>query len=471
MSKFSEKFEMGDKLGAGHYAEVFLCRNKATGAKFAVKIIDKSRTTTKQQGEFLGEVAILKELNHEHCLKLEAFFDEGQHVYVVLELITGGELFARICAERHFSERRAASMMHDILSGVAYLHKRGIVHRDLKPENLLMTSKDENASIKIVDFGFAEKCGHDNKLTKCCGTPLYIAPEVLNAGLYKTGPPYGIASDVWSLGVIMYILLCGYPPFRAKTQNDQFKRVVAGKYDFPEHKVWGTISAEAKDLIKQMIVLDPSKRLTAEQCLAHPWMKTNVDTNLTSTVESLKDFSAERTWKRGIYGVEALNRILYLRRCTAMGVKPNSGIERMLTEAQNAVTTVDLSSNYVGPRGLMALLDVIEKNDRIEVLILGNNGANNQVVERLCTILRTHPSITTINLDHNPISHLAGRMILYAIQVNPRIIKLSLEGTVLQPVMLSRIALQLHRNQTKTAQRQAAAAAAAKEEGAKTTTG
>jgi serine/threonine protein kinase len=456
MSKFTDRFEMGDKLGAGHYAEVFLCRDRQSGAKYAVKVIDKSRTTTKQVGDFLGEVSILRELNHEHCLKLEGCYDEGQRVFVVLELITGGELFQKICAERHFSERKAAAMMHDIFSGVAYLHSKGIIHRDLKPENLLLTSAAEDANIKIVDFGFAEKCGNENKLTKCCGTPLYIAPEVLNAGLYKTGPPYGLPADMWGLGVILYVLLCGYPPFRAKTQNDQFKKVVAGKYDFPENKVWGNISAEAKDLVSRLIVLDPALRLTAEQCLKHPWMKTNVDANLAATVENIKVFNAGITWKRGIYGVEALNRILYLRRCTALGVKPNSGIERLLTEATQCVRTIDLSTNYIGPRGLMALLDVVETNHNIEVLILGNNGANNQVVERLCTLVRTHPAITTISLDNNPISHLAGRMILYAIQVNPRIIKLSLEGTVLQPVMMSRIALQLHRNQTKMAQLKAA---------------
>lgn len=460
MSKFSDKYEMGEKLGAGHYAEVFLCRNRGTGTLHAVKVVDKSKTTTKQQGDFLGEVAILRELNHAHCLRMDGHFDEGSRVFVVLELIQGGELFQKICKEKHFTEKKAAGMMHDILSGIAYLHKKGIIHRDLKPENLLLTSKDDNASIKIVDFGFAEKCGDENKLTKCCGTPLYIAPEVLNAGLFKTGPPYGLAADMWSIGVILYVLLCGYPPFRAKTQNDQFKKVVAGKFDFPEHKVWGNISAEAKDLITKLIVPEPSKRLTAEQALNHPWMKTNADVVLASTVEALENFSAEKTWRRGIFGVEAMCRILYLRRCTAMGVKANSQLERLLTEATEPIRVLDLSNNYVGPRGLLALMDAVEKNDHIETLILGNNGANNAVVERLCTVVRTHPSVKNINLDRNPISHLAGRMLLYALQVNPRIVSLSLEGTVLQPVMLSRIALQLHRNQTKAAQAAKAAEAA-----------
>ena len=191
-------------------------------------------------------------------------------VFVVLELVGGGELFQKICRERHFSEKVAARMFYNILSGVAYLHHKRIVHRDLKPENLLMTSKADDAAIKIVDFGFAEKCPKDT-LTKCAGTPLYLAPEVLHAGLFsiffdgsdtsarslthslihthtntENGPPYGVTPDMWSLGVILYILLCGYPPFRAKTQADQFKRIVAGVFDFPDHKVWCNISNEAK---------------------------------------------------------------------------------------------------------------------------------------------------------------------------------------------------------------------------------
>ena len=291
MAKFADKYEVGNKLGEGHYAQVFLCRNKASGSHHAVKVIDKGRTTTKQVDDMLGEVAILKELNHAHCLRLDGFFDEGGKVFVVLELINGGELFQKICRERHFSEKTSAKMMYDIISGVAYLHSKGIIHRDLKPENLLLTSLEADANIKIVDFGFAEKCGSDDKLTKCCGTPLYIAPEVLNAGLYKTGPPYGLSADIWSLGVILYVLLCGYPPFRAKTQNDQFKKVVAGKYEFRPDKGWGNISDEAKDLISKMIVMDPKARLTAKQCLEHPWMKTMVDTHLGGVVEELKTFN------------------------------------------------------------------------------------------------------------------------------------------------------------------------------------
>lgn len=443
---FRDEFEVMEKLGAGHYAEVFKCKRKLDGTLHAVKVVDKKRTTTKQQGDLLGEVSVLKELKHPNCLTLTGFYDEGDYVYVVLEIITGGELFQRICKERHFSEKMASHFMQQILSGLSYLHNKGIIHRDLKPENLLLTSNDPSAGIKLVDFGFAEKV-QGNSLTKCCGTPLYIAPEVLNAGLFKTGPPYGLAADIWSAGVIAYILLCGYPPFRAKTQADQFKRVVEAKLEFPENKMWGEISKEAIDFIRKMICVDVNARATADQLLQHPWLKTNSDVNLAGTVQRLQQFSAVSTWRRGIFGVEAINRILYLRRCTMLGVKPNTAVDKLLIEAREALTEIDLSKNYIGPNGLLALLDVVEQNPNIERLILGNNGANNLVVERLCVIARAHPALREIVLDDNPISHLAGRMLLYTIQTNPKITALSLKGTVLQPQMIARIALQLNRNQ------------------------
>lgn len=450
MGKFEEVYEIGEKLGAGHYATVYKCIHRANNTAHAVKVIDKKKTTTKQVGDLLGEVSILKELDHKNCLHLDGFFDEGDNVYVVLQLVSGGELFTKICKERHFSERTAAQMTLQILNGVAYLHSKGIIHRDLKPENLLLKNEMADAEIILVDFGFAEKCGESSEtLTKCCGTPLYIAPEVLNAGLFKSGPPYGVLADMWSVGVIAYILLCGYPPFRAKTQADQFKRVVEGRVEFVPNKGWSGVSEDAKDFIMSLLQLDPHKRLTAKQALKHKWLQTNVDENLTSVVEGLSNFSAYNVWRRGIFGVEAINRMLYLQRCTRMKIKPNSLIERMLIEAREPVRVIDLSRNYVGPNGLMALLDVVEQNPNVTTLILGENGANNQVVEKLCIVAKSHPALTTINLDKNPISHLAGRMVLHALQMNPRLTKLSLEGTVLQPQMLARIALQLHRNQLK----------------------
>jgi len=181
--------------------------------------------------------------------------------------VTGGELFDRIVAKGHFSEPASADLVYKILDATQYLHSVGIVHRDLKPENLLLSDPSDQAEVKVADFGLAKILGAEGQMmATTCGTPGYVAPEVLkNKG-------YDKQVDVWSIGVILYILLCGFPPFYEENTALLFEQIMRGQYDFPE-PYWDPISAQAKDLVQHMLVVDPKKRYTTQQCMAHSWFK------------------------------------------------------------------------------------------------------------------------------------------------------------------------------------------------------
>jgi len=448
-SLFEDDYLIGDKLGAGHYSEVFRCTKKATNEVFAVKVINKTKLTPKQMQDIMTEVTTMKMLTYPNLVQMKAFYDETSRLCIVIELIAGGEVFQQIVKQKHFSEKIAARLIANLLGALSYMHSLKVVHRDLKPENLLLTETPETeeglVNIKVADFGFSEVVPPEG-LTKCCGTPLYIAPEVLNAGLYKTGAPYGVSCDMWSVGVITYLVLCGYPPFRGKTTTEQFQKVVDGVYSFPANKMWAQISDEAKDFVSRLLVLDPTARLTAAGALEHSWLKTHTNVHLTESIEELRSFTALKQWKKGIFGLNALTRISYLTKCTSRGVKPNTDIERLFVESNTELTDLDLSLNYVGAKGLMAVLDWVEENQRLEKIVLGSNGANNAVVERLCAVLRKHPAVTSVDLSNNAISHIAGRMLLHLIQMNSKITEMKLEGTQLMPPMLKRITAQLERN-------------------------
>jgi len=183
-----------------------------------------------------------------------------------MELVTGGELFFKIVARGSYSEKDASSIVVQIVSGVQYLHTTGIAHRDLKPENLLCVGDDRDMLIKIADFGLSKIFIGGQVMETSCGTPDYAAPEVL------TGTVYDKSVDLWSIGVITYVLLCGYPPFYAQSQPGLFEKIINADYDFPEPE-WSYISDTAKDFIRNLLVLDPKKRLTAEECLVHPFLQ------------------------------------------------------------------------------------------------------------------------------------------------------------------------------------------------------
>ncbi|KAH8585113.1 calmodulin-domain kinase 1 [Cryptosporidium sp. chipmunk genotype I] len=291
---FAEKYNIVCMLGKGSFGEVLKCKDRITQQEYAVKVISKASAKNKDTNTILREVELLKKLDHPNIMKLFEILEDSTSFYIVGELYSGGELFDEIIKRKRFSEHDAARIIKQVFSGITYMHKHNIVHRDLKPENILLESKEKDCDIKIIDFGLSTCFQQNTKMKDRIGTAYYIAPEVLRG-------TYDEKCDVWSAGVILYILLSGTPPFYGKNEYDILKRVETGKYafDLPQ---WRSISDDAKDLIRKMLTFHPSLRITATQCLEHPWIQkysratpTISDLpSLESAMTNIRQFQAEK---------------------------------------------------------------------------------------------------------------------------------------------------------------------------------
>ena len=282
--KFAELYDVGDKIHRGSEGVVKKCYSKVHHKEFAVKIIERDHHTDEQ---VLHEVSVMNQLHHEHLVGVVDFFEEGDFYYIVMELMAGGDVFDRIIDLHNYTEKDARDLAKILLVAVDYMHKSGVVHRDIKPQNIFLESKDDNSAIKVGDFGFAKRVHTPKSLTQRCGTPSYVAPEILK------NQPYDQSCDMWSVGVVLYVTLCGYTPFMEEQQEDMFRRVKLGDWNFdPED--WSQISDEAKDLIKGLICTNPDRRLTASQALGSKWINGVSDEylserSLTSTMRLVKD--------------------------------------------------------------------------------------------------------------------------------------------------------------------------------------
>jgi len=239
--------------------------HKETGEEFAIKCIEKHEVDTSRLDT---EVEILTQVDHPHIISLKEVFDSPDTLYLVIELVSGGELFDKITEIGAYSEKTAAQLVYNICSAVHYLHERNIAHRDLKPTNLLLKSPDDLTNVKIADFGLSKIVGDNTMMQTACGTPIYVAPEVLS------GEAYEKEVDMWSIGVITYILLCGFPPFFDDGSNmaQLFDQILNGEYDYPD-EYWEDISDEAKDLIDNLLMVEPDERFTAKEAMEHPWLQ------------------------------------------------------------------------------------------------------------------------------------------------------------------------------------------------------
>ncbi|XP_021925545.1 calcium/calmodulin-dependent protein kinase type II delta chain isoform X10 [Zootermopsis nevadensis] len=297
-TRFSDNYELKEELGKGAFSVVRRCVQKSTGLEFAAKIINTKKLSARDFQKLEREARICRKLQHPNIVRLHDSIQEENFHYLVFDLVTGGELFEDIVAREFYSEADASHCIQQILESVNHCHQNGVVHRDLKPENLLLASKQKGAAVKLADFGLAiEVQGEQQAWFGFAGTPGYLSPEVLKK------EPYGKPVDIWACGVILYILLVGYPPFWDEDQHRLYAQIKAGAYDYPSPE-WDTVTPEAKNLINQMLTVNPTKRITASEALKHPWIcqreRVASVVHRQETVDCLKKFNARRKLKGAI---------------------------------------------------------------------------------------------------------------------------------------------------------------------------
>ncbi|CAG9856757.1 unnamed protein product [Phyllotreta striolata] len=333
-TRFSDNYDLKEELGKGAFSVVRRCVQKSTGLEFAAKIINTKKLSARDFQKLEREARICRKLQHPNIVRLHDSIQEENFHYLVFDLVTGGELFEDIVAREFYSEADASHCIQQILESVNHCHQNGVVHRDLKPENLLLASKQKGAAVKLADFGLAiEVQGEQQAWFGFAGTPGYLSPEVLKK------EPYGKPVDIWACGVILYILLVGYPPFWDEDQHRLYAQIKAGAYDYPSPE-WDTVTPEAKNLINQMLTVNPSKRITASEALKHPWIcqreRVASVVHRQETVDCLKKFNARRKLKGAI-----LTTMLATRNFSSRSIIVKKGEGSQVKESTDSSTTLE----------------------------------------------------------------------------------------------------------------------------------
>ncbi|XP_054622055.1 calcium/calmodulin-dependent protein kinase type II subunit gamma-like isoform X12 [Dunckerocampus dactyliophorus] len=377
-TRFTDEYQLYEELGKGAFSVVRRCVKKSSGQEYAAKIINTKKLSARDHQKLEREARICRLLKHPNIVRLhDSISEEGFH-YLVFDLVTGGELFEDIVAREYYSEADASHCISQILESVNHIHQHDIVHRDLKPENLLLASKMKGAAVKLADFGLAiEVQGDQQAWFGFAGTPGYLSPEVLRKD------PYGKPVDIWACGVILYILLVGYPPFWDEDQHKLYQQIKAGAYDFPSPE-WDTVTPEAKNLINQMLTINPAKRITAEQALKHPWVchRSTVASMMhrQETVECLRKFNARRKLKGAIL--------------TTMLVSRNFSVGRQHTNSAAAAS----STASLAQEACKSLLN--KKSDSAKP---STNNSKNSIVSAISALKDTNAQMESQStVVHNP---------------------------------------------------------------------
>ncbi|XP_061420929.1 calcium/calmodulin-dependent protein kinase type II delta chain isoform X24 [Lethenteron reissneri] len=388
-TRFTDEYQLYEELGKGAFSVVRRCVKVSTGQEFAAKIINTKKLSARDHQKLEREARICRLLKHSNIVRLhESIAEEGFH-YLVFDLVTGGELFEDIVAREYYSEADASHCIQQILESVHHCHQHGIVHRDLKPENLLLASKMKGAAVKLADFGLAiEVQGDQQAWFGFAGTPGYLSPEVLRKD------PYGKPVDMWACGVILYILLVGYPPFWDEDQHKLYQQIKAGAYDFPSPE-WDTVTAEAKNLINQMLTINPAKRITAAEALKHPWIcqRSTVASCMhrQETVECLRKFNARRKLKGAILTTMLATRNFSVGKPSSAGLAAAAATAAAATSAPAAPASVSLAG--LSDQAAKSLLNkktqdgVKQNNTAASVASSGKEGSPSPALEPQTTVI------------------------------------------------------------------------------------
>eukprot|EP00211_Chloroparvula_japonica_P001255 CAMPEP_0119123764 /NCGR_PEP_ID=MMETSP1310-20130426/3593_1 /TAXON_ID=464262 /ORGANISM="Genus nov. species nov., Strain RCC2339" /LENGTH=538 /DNA_ID=CAMNT_0007113625 /DNA_START=48 /DNA_END=1664 /DNA_ORIENTATION=- len=309
---FTSNYKMDKLLGSGAFARVFNVINIVSGVEFAAKMVDKRKTPKEHFFMIETEIEVFKRCGHDNVVKMVDFFETDAEFIMVLEKITGGELLDRISERDRYREEDARKAIKETLMAVEHLHERGVVHRDIKPENLLLLNDEDDAPIKLADFGTAAVLkdeSEDGALRMRCGTPVYAAPEMIEILIHGSKRGYGRKVDLWGVGIIMFSILGGYPPFYAAEDEETYELILQGDPGYiPEY--WDPVSKEAKDLLRKLFTVDSEKRPSATEALKHPWFQTDVSQNDLSKAQ--KRLTARRRWAKAIHAVRSTVRMRLL---------------------------------------------------------------------------------------------------------------------------------------------------------------
>ncbi|OAY70668.1 CDPK-related protein kinase [Ananas comosus] len=438
---FEGKYEVGEEVGRGHFGYTCLARFKKgerKGEQVAVKVIPKAKMTTAIAIEDVRrEVKILRSLTgHSNLVQFYDAYEDNDNVYIIMEFCEGGELLDRILSRGgKYSEDDAKAVMVQILNVVAFCHLQGVVHRDLKPENFLFTSKDENSQLKAIDFGLSDFVKPDEKLNDIVGSAYYVAPEVLHRC-------YGTEADVWSIGVIAYILLCGSRPFWARTESGIFRAVLKADPNFTEPP-WPSLSIEGKDFVKRLLIKDPRRRMTAAQALSHPWIRNFNDVKVPLDVlifrlikAYLRSSSLRKAALRALSKTLTVDELFYLKGQFAL-LEPNKdgcitleNIKMALTKnatdamKESRVQELLISLSALQYRRMnfdefcaaalsvhqLEALDRWEQHARCAYELFEKDGNRAIVIDELASELGLSPSVPVHAVLHDWIRHTDGKL-------------------------------------------------------------